>query len=115
MPSALKASEYQALLDQIDAIYTRAQKESSRAYWEIGKRIVTVEQKNYIRAQYDEALLERLSQYLTKKDGAGFSARNFLYMRQFYLAYPISQTSAELDWSHYRLLSTVQDKDERQV
>ena len=36
-------------------------------------------------------------------------------MRQFYLAYPISQTSAELDWSHYQLLSTVKDKDERQA
>ena len=123
MRSALKASEYQALLDQIDAIYTRAQGESARAlnliltraYWEIGKRIVTVEQKNNIRAQYGEALLEQISQYLTRKYGTGFSARNLLYMRQFYLAYPIPQTSAELDWSHYQLLSTVQDKDERQA
>lgn len=123
MPSALKASEYQALVNEIDAIYTRARKESSRAlnliltraYWEIGKRIVTVEQKNNLRAQYGEALLEKISKYLTKKYGTGFSETNLGYMRQFYIAYPIPQTSGELEWSHYQLLSTVQNKDERQA
>ncbi|HCI45633.1 MAG TPA: hypothetical protein DE315_08935 [Candidatus Omnitrophica bacterium] len=121
MPSALKASEYQALLDQIDAIYTRAQKDSgralnlilTRAYWEIGKRIVTVEQKNKLRAQYGEALLEQISRHLTRKYGDGFSKTNLGYMRQFYIAYPIPQTSGELDWSHYQLLSTIEKKEER--
>lgn len=123
MPSALKASEYQALLEQIDAIYARARNESSRAlnliltraYWEIGKRIVTVEQKNNIRAQYGEALLEQISQYLTQKYGDGFSGRNLRNMRQFFLAYPIWQTSAKLEWSHYQLLSTIEKKEERQA
>lgn len=123
MRSALKASEYQALLDQIDAIYTRAQSESSRAlnliltraYWEIGKRIVAVEQKNKIRAQYGEALLKRLSQYLTKKYGNGFSETNLGYMRQFYIAYPIPQAPGELTWTHYQILSTIEDKEQRQV
>ena len=121
MPSALKASEYQALLSQIDAIYARAQKDSSRAlnliltraYWEIGKRIVTVEQKNKLRAQYGEALLEQISQHLTRKYGDGFSKTNLGYMRQFYIAYPIPQTSGELDWSHYQLLATIEKKEER--
>ncbi len=121
MPSALKASEYQSLLNQIDAIYIRAQKETrralnlirTRAYWEIGKRIVTVEQKNNIRAQYGEALLEQISQYLTRKYGDGFSKTNLGYMRQFYIAYPIPQTSGELDWSHYQILSTIEDNDTR--
>ena len=121
MPSALKASEYQALLAQIDAIYTRAQKDSgralnlilTRAYWEIGKRIVTVEQKNNLRAQYGEALLEQISQHLTRKYGDGLSGRNLRNMRQFFLAYPIWQTSAKLEWSHYQLLSTIEEKEER--
>ncbi|MBI5415770.1 MAG: thermonuclease family protein [Candidatus Omnitrophica bacterium] len=123
MPGALKASEYQTLLEQIDAIYTRAQKESSRAlnlivtraYWEIGKRIVTVEQKNNLRAQYGEALLAQISQHLTQKYGDGFSATNLRYMRRFYIAYPIQQAPAELDWTRYQVLSTIEDKQERQA
>lgn len=123
MRSVVKASEYQTLLDQISAIYARAQNESSRAlnliltraYWEIGKRIVIVEQKNKLRAQYGQALLEQLSQDLTQKYGNGFSPVNLSYMRRFYRAYPIFQTSEKLTWSHYQLLSTIKDKDERQA
>lgn len=123
MRSALKASEYQALLGQIDAIYARAQGESTRAlnlilaraYWEIGKRIVTVEQKNNLRAQYGEALLEQISKYLTRKYGDGFSATNLRYMRRFYIAYPIQQAPAELDWTRYQVLSTIEDKQDRQA
>ena len=87
----------------------------TRAYWEIGKRIVTVEQKNNIRAQYGEALVERLSQYLTRKYGGGFSATNLRYMRRFYIAYPIQQAPAELDWTRYQILSTIEDKNKRQA
>ena len=36
-------------------------------------------------------------------------------MRRFYRAYPIFQTSEKLTWSHYQLLSTIKDKDERQA
>ena len=123
MPQALKASEYQALLEQIDAIYTRAQNESSRAlniiltqaYWEIGKRVVTVEQKNNIRAQYGAQLLEQLSKDLTGKYGDGFSGRNLRNMRQFFLAYPIWQAPAKLDWTCYQILSTVKDNQKRQL
>src|SRR3989338_8593612 len=123
MRSALKASEYQSLLAQIDAIYARAQKDSSRAlnliltraYWEIGKRIVTVEQKNKLRAQYGEALLEQISQHLARKYGDGFSKTNLGYMRQFYIAYPIPQAPGELTWTHYQILSTIQDTKQRQV
>ncbi len=121
MPRALKASEYHVLLEQIEAIYTRARSESSRAlnliltraYWEIGKRIVTVEQKNKLRAQYGEALLEQISQYLTQKYGDGFSPVNLSNMRRFYRAYPIFQTSEKLTWSHYQMLSTIEDNDTR--
>ena len=123
MPQALKASEYQALLDQIGAIYTRAQNESARAlnsiltqaYREIGKRIVTVEQKNNIRAQYGAQLLGQISKDLTGKYGKGFSPRNLAYMRQFYLAYPILQAPAKLDWTCYQILSTVKDNQKRRL
>lgn len=123
MPRALKASEYQALLKQIDAIYARARKESgrvlnlilTRAYWEIGKRIVTVEQKNNLRAQYGEALIGRLSNDLTKKYGTGFSPTNLKYMRQFYAAYPIRQPAGELEWTKYCILLGVKDESKRKL
>lgn len=123
MPTALAQSEYQTLLNQIDAIYARAQQETTRAvnviltqaYWQIGKHIVLVEQKNKLRAQYGAALLKRLSKDLTEKYGEGFSETNLGYMRQFYVAYPISQAPGELDWTRYQLLSTIQDEKQRQT
>jgi hypothetical protein len=68
MAKALSTIKYNALLNDIAAIYARSRRKASRAlnqiltqaYWEIGKRIVTVEQENQIRAEYGERLLERL-------------------------------------------------------
>ena len=45
-------------------------------YWEIGRRIVEIEQKGEERAEYGESLLRRLSEDLTKRFGRGFSERN---------------------------------------
>ncbi len=61
-------------------------------YWEIGRRIVEVEQKGEERAEYGEELLKRLSKDLTDKFGRGFSARNLRSFRLFYLSYQIWQT-----------------------
>jgi hypothetical protein len=71
------------------------------ANFEIGRRIVEHEQKGKARADYGKALLRGLSQALTADFGAGFSERNLLLFRRFYLEYAsrtrtISQTvSAE--------------------
>ncbi len=65
-------------------------------YWEIGRRIVEFEQGGKGRAEYGEALIERLAQDLTRRFGRGFSRRNIEQMRQLYLAWPMPQTlSAE--------------------
>ncbi len=65
-------------------------------YWEIGRRIVEQEQRGQRRAQYGRALLYRLAVDLTSRFGKGFSARNLLAMREFFLAWSIPQTvSAE--------------------
>ena len=65
-------------------------------YWEIGRRIVEQEQRGQRRAQYGRALLHRLAVDLTSRFGKGFSARNLLAMREFFLAWSIPQTvSAE--------------------
>lgn len=98
-------------------------------YWEIGRRIVEIEQGGKRRAEYGEQLLERLAEDLTKRFGRGFSIRNLRSFRAFYLTRPIRQTvSAEsaqpdlrtlaqsfpLPWSQYVLLSSVEDEHARE-
>ena len=61
------------------------------AYWEIGRRIVTVEQGGEQRAAYGEALLTRLADDLTRRFGRGFGRANLVNMRAFYLAWPAGE------------------------
>jgi predicted nuclease of restriction endonuclease-like (RecB) superfamily len=60
-------------------------------YWEIGRRIVKSEQHGKRRAEYGEALLERLAADLTTRFGRGFGARNLRQMRKFFLTWPEEQ------------------------
>lgn len=121
MPQVLSKLTYQSLISEISAIYQSARDQAQaavnpilvKAYWEIGRRIVKVEQDNQIRAQYGTQLLENLSQDLTQKFGNGFSPVNLSYMRRFYLAYPIFQTSEKLSWSHFQVLSSIKDDKKR--
>ncbi len=106
-------------------------------YWEIGRRIVEIEQGGEDRAEYGDDLIKRLGKDLTERFGRGFGWRNLFQMRSFYLAYPnIFQTvsgkseklqtlSAKFDlrdiarqfplsWSHYVKLLAVKDADARQ-
>ena len=46
----------------------------SATYWEIGRRIVESEQQGAARAEYGDALIERLAQDLTATLGRGVSA-----------------------------------------
>src|SRR5258707_12670841 len=62
------------------------------AYWLIGKRIVEEDQQGEKRAVYGKSLLKVLSQNLNKEFGKGFSVDNLENMRNFYLAYPNSET-----------------------
>ena len=107
MPKTLIRPYYQNLLTEISSIYTDSKLQArnelnkilTKAYWEIGKRIVTVEQNNELRARYGGGLLKRLSKDLTEKHGSGFSSRNLSYMRRFYIINPILQPAAELYWT----------------
>lgn len=85
-------------------------------YFEIGRMIVEEEQNGKDRAEYGENLLKELSKTLTLEFGKGFSGTNLKQMRQFYLAYSISQTVSDefnLSWSHYLKLMRIDNKDER--
>lgn len=63
-------------------------------YWEIGRRIIELEQGGEKRAGYGEQLVKRLAADLTKRFGRGFSRANLEYMRRFFECWPISQTAS---------------------
>ena len=75
---------YRPLLAGIAKVLNEARRQAARSanailtvtYWEIGRRIVEFEQRGKTRAKYGIALLEHLSEYLTKKFGKGFSVDN---------------------------------------
>jgi predicted nuclease of restriction endonuclease-like (RecB) superfamily len=60
-------------------------------YWEIGRRIVTLEQGGERRAEYGEQLIEQLAGDLTRQFGRGFGRANLRQMRAFYCAWPDPQ------------------------
>lgn len=95
------------------------------AYWHIGRIIVETEQQGQDRADYGVHLIEYLSQELTQFYGKGYKTSNLWWFRQFYLTYPIlhawrgelinlrQQLRTELTWTHYRILLTLDNPQER--
>ena len=85
------------------------------AYWNIGKKIVEVEQNGETKAKYGSKLIEELSRQLTVDFGKGFSVQSLWNMRQFYNAFPILSTLwRELSWSHYKLLIRIENQKARE-
>jgi predicted nuclease of restriction endonuclease-like (RecB) superfamily len=100
---------YRKLLTDIGSSIERAKQNAAvavnhelvRVNWEIGKHIVVFEQRGNEKAEYGSELLNKLSHDLKIKFGRGFSRRNVLDMRRFYLEYPIWQSlTAKLSWTH---------------
>lgn len=86
-----------------------------QTYWSIGKTIVEDEQSGSARATYGKKQLEFISKELTQEFGKGFDSTNLRKMRQFYLNFPIRETlSLKLSWSHYCVLSTIDNQDARE-
>ena len=107
--------------DSIKEILTSAREKAYKAvnfamveaYWNVGKLIVEAQDGNE-RAEYGDYLLKNLSKELTKEFGKGFTITNLKYMRQFYLAFSKGHTLCDqLSWSHYRLLSKIDDENIR--
>ena len=92
--------EYNRLVSGISGLLEEARHSAVRAvnslltatYWEVGRRIVEFEQGGRARAEYGKALLQRLGRDLTARFGRGFSDRNLLKMRTFYIGWEISPT-----------------------
>ncbi|MCX6106170.1 MAG: DUF1016 N-terminal domain-containing protein, partial [Proteobacteria bacterium] len=83
-------------------------------YWEIGRRIIELEERGKSRSElYGERIIDRLSIDLTRRFGRGFSRSNLYNFRAFYLMKNIIQMSSgqcfPLSWSHYTRLLSVKD------
>jgi len=118
----LAKNDYSLLINSIGSLLEQGRKQAYhtvntilvKTYWEIGKQIVEYEQEGKEKAEYGSALLDHLSRDLKIKYGKGFSRRNILDMRRLYQSYPKWQTvSAELSWSHYIELLSIDEPLER--
>lgn len=84
------------------------------SYWHIGRMIVEQEQGGKDRAAYGKQILAYLSERLTVEFGEGFNQTNLKYMRLVYQNFPIRHSLRdELRWTHYRLLSKVENEQAR--
>ena len=94
-------------------IYRNIQSEMVLAYWQIGKMIVE-KQGGAGRAKYGDNLIHELSAKMIKDFGKGYTPRNLWYMKQLYLTFPkVNAVRAELSWTHYRLLLSLEDENAR--
>ncbi|MER3435850.1 MAG: DUF1016 domain-containing protein [Leptolyngbya sp. ERB_1_1] len=135
-PSNLTTDQYETVLAEVSAMLEAARHEAARTintlmtatYWELGRRIVELEQQGAERAEYGKQIVERLAKDLSPRFGRGFKKSNLFQMRSFYLAYPdaaqpgsggvvnIFQTVSgkfPLPWSHYVKLLSVKDPQAR--
>lgn len=114
--------QYDSLLSQIGQTLHAGQRAAVqsfnaamvRTYWAIGQHIVEFEQLGSQKAEYGSKLLDRLSRDLTAQHGKGFGRSNLIYIRKFYLLYPIGGTlSHQLSWAHYYELLKIENSLER--
>ncbi|MBO5881998.1 MAG: DUF1016 family protein [Alistipes sp.] len=89
-----------------------------RRNWLLGKRIADEELQSTDRAEYGKEVIRRLSDYLTRQYGKGFTKSNLYQFVQFYKLFPdifhaVSGKSQILSWTHYRNLLRIADKSAR--
>jgi len=85
-----------------------------QTYWQIGRHIVEFEQGGRSRAAYGKRLLPQLGQALSQEFGKGFDERNLRHMRAFFQCFPIwNAVRSELAWTHYRVLTRVENEAAR--
>lgn len=80
-------------------------------YWEIGRRIVELEQEGSVRAKYGDELIKQLASDLSSQFGRGFGVVNLSQMKRFFLVWPVKkifQTPSEKS-SSPRLINTVDE------
>jgi predicted nuclease of restriction endonuclease-like (RecB) superfamily len=84
-------------------------------YWKLGERIFVEEQNGRDKAEYGTYLIRNLAKEIEPDFGSGFSIRQLERTRQFYRTYPIASTlRTQFNWSQYKLLIHISDKDKRE-
>ena len=120
IPAENSAVSAAPLLGQLRQLIAQARAQALRAVdsiqvrtcWEIGRHIVEFEQDGQARTDYGKRLLPMLAEQLTHEFGKGFDER---HMRAFYQSCPIwDAVRSELSWTHYRLLTRVENEAARQ-
>src|SRR4051812_32881119 len=89
----VSARSYTPLLAEVAALVAQARHRAATAvnsamtelYWNVGRLVVTHEQRGARRANYGAAGMERLATDLTSRFRRGFSLRNLEQMRTFFL------------------------------
>lgn len=103
LPAKLKG-DYSGLVNRISVLLDQARRTAVRVtntiltatYWQIGRQIVEFEQGGQERAEYGEAVVDRLADDLAAKFGRGFSRSNLFQIRAFYQGWQIVQTVSGL-------------------
>ena len=113
--TSLEPSVYRKLVQEIGELYEYARRTLVKAYWQIGQRIVEVEQSGAAKAPVGERVLQRLSRDLTKAHGGGFSVENLRRMRRFYLANPHQSPATDLTWAQQVELLPIEDPKKRRL
>ncbi len=107
----------QIIISGQEYAYRAASEAMVLTYWQVGRRIVEQEQEGKDRAEYGKALMETLSEELTREFGKSYSKRNLQYFRKFYLAFPdreiVNACVHNLNWTHFRSLLRVTDGNAR--
>lgn len=111
------------IIDDIRAIIQSSRANAIRSvdfcrvqmYWHIGQRIVEEEQGGNSRAEYGKSLIKNLAKVIQPEYGSGFGQRQLERARQFYLEFPKASTlRTQFNWSQYKLLIAIPDKDKRE-
>lgn len=111
MSKALAKRTYDQAIQEIGQLYDAARKTLIYVYWQIGQRIVEIEQDGAVRSEYGASLLQRFSDDLTLQLGRGYSRQNLDRMRTFYLQNPKKCSPAsKLTWTHHVELLSVKSK-----
>ena len=84
-----------------------AERERVQRYWEVGRRIEAIAAPNGRRAAYGQQVLEQLAADIETR------LRVFYEMVSLFRLFPILPSTAQLGWSHYRMLLRVGSKRER--
>ncbi len=106
---------YHALMRTIGQLFEHGREESRRtgnhaqtlACWDIGAKIIKAELNENGRAEYGDALIQKLSADLSKQYGRGFSERNLSYMITLAREYERNKLNTGLSYSQYCTLFAI--------